>query len=96
MNDFVRVLEQEDYEGIVELIEHRQMAFEDKEDLRTSILVVLLNFGNRFATVDCMMGEWSGLKSDLISVDGGVPKCPNGHVCFEGPGYKLAWVREER
>jgi hypothetical protein len=83
----------EDYDGIVELIVHRQNAYPE-EGLETSIMMVLVNYGNRFAPAFCVNGEWSGHKVDLIS-GSGIPKCPNGHVLFEREGMILGWIREK-
>lgn len=52
------------------------------ESLFDSVMVVLLNAGDRFTPVSCMAGEWSGLKGDLPRGPG-IPKCPNGHVLME-------------
>lgn len=82
----------QDYDGIVELILHRQMAFQ--ESLEASIMMVLMNYGNRFAPAFCVNGEWTGHKVDLI-LGSGVPKCPNGHVLFEREGMILGWIREK-
>lgn len=84
-------LKQADYEMIVDAIEARRLN-NPEEDFRTAVMVVLLNIGERYTIVDCMNGEWSGLKKDLPHSDG-IPKCPNGHVLFEGSGLKLAWIR---
>jgi hypothetical protein len=78
---------------ILESINHRKHSFPD-ESFNTSLAVVLLNFGDRFKRVQCVGGEWTGLKGDLPKAQG-VPKCPDGHVCFEGPGLRLGWVNED-
>ncbi|MET0786949.1 MAG: hypothetical protein ABWY25_09600 [Paenisporosarcina sp.] len=85
-------LRMEDYDGIVEIIVHRQALF--SESLETSIMMVLMNYGNRFAPAICVNGEWTGHKLDLISGPG-IPKCPNGHVLFEQEGMILGWLREK-
>ena len=59
----------------------------EKESLEDSIMIVLLNTGDKYTKVDCVRGEWSGVKSDLRMV-GGLPHCPNGHPLFEVSGGK--------
>ena len=75
-------------------IQFRQTKF-DGEDLDTSIKVVLLNYGDNRRIAYCFNGEWSGPKSELVSVDGDIPHCPNGHVCTEdASGWRLALMKE--
>jgi hypothetical protein len=82
-------LEQADQ--IAELIQYRQDNFEG-EDLTTSILVVLLNYGDGATPVKCIQGEFTGIKSDLPPGEG-IPLCPAGHPLFEtGPGMALGLV----
>lgn len=78
---------------IIESINSRKANFPD-ESFNTALAVVLLNFGDRFKRVQCIGGEWTGHKGDLIKGQG-IPKCPDGHVCFEGPGLRLGWIEEE-
>lgn len=65
----------------------RRVAFKDETD-QYSLMVVLLNYGDHLTRVDCINGEWSGTKGDLLrqptGLHGfGIPKCPNGHVLTE-------------
>lgn len=63
------------------------------ETLYQSIMVALLNAGDKFTMVACLNGEWQGKKGD-IPVTTGIPVCPNGHVLVEAmAGRKaLGWV----
>ena len=61
------------------------------EPIEVSIALVLANIGSRYAPVQCAEQEWTGLKADIPPGDG-IPKCPNGHVLYEGYGLKLGWV----
>lgn len=75
---------------IMETFRYRQKNFPgESEDI--SMRVVLLNVGDGMAPVECVNGEFSGLKRD-ISMTGTFPKCPNNHVMLEGKGVKLGWV----
>lgn len=76
----------DDANEMADAIEYRQGHFEN-EDLRTSILVVVLNYGSKYTAVSCINGEWQGIKADLMPRDG-VPHCPNGHVLVEVDGGK--------
>ncbi len=58
----------------------------ESESLRQSIMVVLLNHGNKYVKVECVAGEWAGTKGDLEG--SGLPRCPNGHPLFEVSGGK--------
>ncbi len=71
---------------IAETIQWRQEHWEG-EPLEQSIVVVLLNTGSKHVRVECIRGEWSGVKGDLVSRDG-VPHCPNGHPLYEVSGGK--------
>ncbi len=79
-------LKVQEAEGIAAAILWRQEHWEG-ESLRQSIMVVLFNYGGQYVKVECVAGEWSGVKGDLEST-GGIPKCPNGHVMFETSGGK--------
>jgi len=76
---------------IAALVEYRQGQFAD-ESLHTSVMMAVLNYGDKFVGVRCIRGEWSGVKGDLTPRDG-VPLCPNGHVMIEiSAGLRLALV----
>lgn len=78
---------------IADLIAYRQASFAN-ETLETSIMVALLNAGDRFTSVACVAGEWTGTKGDLQR-GAGIPKCPNGHVLLEGDQRKrLGYIDE--
>lgn len=79
---------------IVNAIEYRQLSFRN-EDLRTSVAVVLLNYGEQYREVRCTNGEWGGTKQE-VSSSRGIPTCPDGHPMFEEPNrIALGWVGEE-
>jgi hypothetical protein len=65
---------------IAEMIQHRRDNF--TEDFEMSVGVVLLNYGDKYVEVQCVNGEWSGTKGDLIRGPE-LPRCPNGHVLLE-------------
>lgn len=89
----IRVLNVSDIENIAQKIEYRRLQFD--EDFRTSLGVVLMNYGDRHVKIVCVNEEWSGTKADLIPRDG-VPLCPNGHPLFEvSTAPKLALIEEE-
>lgn len=69
-----------DVELIAERIKERQVRF--NEDFVASVGIVLLNFGDRYVTVTCVNGEWSGVKGDLTPREG-IPRCPDGHPLVE-------------
>ena len=79
-------LKVQEAEGIAAAILWRQEHWEG-ESLRQSIMVVLFNYGGKYTKVECVAGEWSGIKGDLEPRNG-VPHCPNGHVMFELDGGK--------
>ena len=81
-----------DLEMVFNLVKKRRENF-PTEDPKMSFGVVLFNLGDRYSPVTCVNGEWSGIKQDLIG-GSGVPQCPNGHVCMQGPGLKLGWINE--
>lgn len=74
-------------------IAHRMSKFTETVQFATS--VVLLNYGDKYKEVECVRGEWSGVKADLRPTDK-IPTCPNGHPLFEGLGKRLALVDEEQ
>lgn len=79
-------------EEITRSIMTRQNLFPD-EPIEMSIGVVLANYGSGYTEIQCVNGEWSGTKNDLRPGDGGIPKCPNGHVMVETSlGKELALV----
>lgn len=87
----VEMMNLEMADEISDFIELRQGKFD--EPLDVSIKVVLFNYGDHRRIAHCLNGEWSGPKSELVSVDGGVPHCPNGHACTEEAiGWGLALV----
>lgn len=59
----------------------RREAFHQETPL-TSLLVVLLNYGDHLTQVHCISGEWTGKKGELQPRDG-IPLCPNGHPLIE-------------
>ena len=71
----------------------RRSRFVD-EDEETSLLVVLLNFGDHLTAVSCIGGEWSGTKGELRPGNG-IPVCPLGHPLLESDNQvRLALVRQ--
>lgn len=68
-------------DGIALAIVQRQERFAG-EELHTSVMVVLLNYGEDQVPVACIGGEWSGVKADL-QPGPSIPHCPNGHVLTE-------------
>ena len=80
----------DDVSDILESLEHRKARFPD-EMFSQSLAVVLFNIGDRYTSVQCINGEWSGHKKDLPYGEG-IPKCPNGHVMMEGVPLRLGWV----
>lgn len=85
-----KALDLDDVEMLISAIADRRENFPDEPGAVT-IMVVLLNIGDRFAPVECLEKEWTGVKQDIPSGDG-IPKCPNGHVLFQRPGLCLGWV----
>lgn len=78
----VKVLGIDDIEEINQKIKFRQQEFD--EDLRMSIGVVLMNYGDSLVEVTCIKGEWHGIKADIPRRLGpGIPLCPNGHPLLE-------------
>ena len=89
-----KYLKVSDIERIKDKIDNRQFAFD--EDLATSIGVVLLTYGDSHVKVDCISGEWSGVKGELQSIGEGIPLCPNGHPLLEvSNAPRLALIFEE-
>lgn len=78
---------------IIEAVEARKKNFPDEPSAMT-LGLVLANIGDRFTPVRCVEGEWEALKKD-IPKGAGIPKCPNGHVLFQGKGLVLGWMLEE-
>lgn len=70
----------DDVADIAERITRRQAQFD--ETLGWSVGIVLMNYGDKYVTVDCTGGEWDGTKGDLAPTDS-LPKCPNGHPLLE-------------
>ena len=80
---------------IASSIHFRQGNYLD-EDLITSVVVVLLNYGEQYREVRCTNGEWSATKQEIPSSYRGIPTCPDGHPLFEEPNrIALGWVGEE-
>ena len=68
---------------IFETIEFRQARFE--ETLHTSIMVVLLNYGDDLTGVSCIGGDWEGVKAEAVKAPSGLPCCPiDGRPLLEG------------
>ena len=82
-----------DVEQIAGAIKTRRKNFPD-EPLEMTVALVLLNIGDRYAPVQCIEQEWTGLKQDIPKGEG-VPKCPNGHVMTQGPGLSLGWYTDQ-
>lgn len=85
----------QDLNDVLDAIETRKRNFPtEPESVRLG--VILFNLGDKYAPVTCVNGEWSGRKTESETSGAlGLPKCPNGHVLFEGSGLKLGWVAEE-
>lgn len=84
----------EDIEEILEAVDARQANFPD-EPRDMTFMLVMLNIGDRYSEVECVNGEWTGIKKELKRrADGGVPLCPNGHPLLQGPGLKLGWLSD--
>lgn len=81
----------EDVEMISEAIVKRTENFPE-EPLVMTVALVLSNIGDRFAPVQCINGEWAGIKAQIPRGTGGVPLCPNGHPMTQGDGLLLGWV----
>lgn len=80
--EIIKTISVTDIEEIVNAIVYRQDNFE--EDLRTSVGVVILNYGDKEVRVQCTHGEWRGTKGELPKIDAmSVPVCPQGHPLFE-------------
>lgn len=82
----------EDAQMIIEAFIKRRENF-PAEPSNMTLALILLNIGDRFATVTCIEEEWTSLVQD-IPKGTGVPKCPNGHVLTKGPGMHLAWMSD--
>lgn len=83
----------DDVEDIILIINKRWEAF-PKDGIDMAVAVALMNYGDGFTEVECVNGEWAGIKKDIRPSDG-IPKCPNGHVMLEKPGrWVLALVKE--
>lgn len=78
MSEKLTIAQAQDIANAVNARQHSYL----NETLPTSIVVVLLNYGDRFTPVRCIRGEWSGIKDDLPRSEA-VPVCPNGHVLLE-------------
>ena len=83
-------------EEIVETIEFRQSHFSG-ETLRTSTMVVLLNYGDRLTEVECISGDWNGTKADVNVSPRGLPICPlDGRPLLEVKHWRLGLMEESR
>lgn len=82
-----------DAQMIIDATSARKHNFPD-EPFLMSMGVVLLNIGEQYAKVECVMGEWKGIKRDIPNSknSNSLPKCPNGHVLLQGAGLKLGWI----
>jgi hypothetical protein len=66
-----------------------------EETEHTSLMVVLLNYGDHLTAVTCVGPErWSGTKADLTPRDG-IPHCPNGHPLMESGNRKRLGLVDE-
>lgn len=85
-----------DIEEILEAVEARQNNFPD-EPRDMTFMLVMLNIGDRYASVTCINGEWVGKKKDIPKPldESGIPKCPDGHPLTQGAGLKLGWIVDE-
>lgn len=92
--EIIKIIGVNDIEEIHEKIMRRRSKFAE-EDLKTSLAVVLMNYGDSYVKVKCVGQEWSGTKGELAPGDG-VPLCPNGHPLFEmSVAPRLALFRME-
>lgn len=76
-----RKLTIDEFRDIVNAFVERRERFPREND-EDSLMVVLVNYGDRFTNVRCINGEWVGIKHHIPRTDG-IPKCPNGHVLLE-------------
>ncbi|MET0786538.1 MAG: hypothetical protein ABWY25_07530 [Paenisporosarcina sp.] len=80
-----KVLNASDIAIIYEKILARQSDFD--ENLKTSIGVVLMNYGDRHVKVRCINDHcWHGTKGEIRGRQGGrdgIPLCPSGHSLLE-------------
>lgn len=82
----------DDCEIIFEAFEARQRNWPD-EPLIMSLALVLINIGDRYASVRCTGGEWEGLLKDVPKKKGSnTPTCPVGHSLVKKQSLKLGWV----
>lgn len=87
-------LSMSDLEMITDAIKKRRENFPEEPKEMTWALV-LMNIGDRFTPVECMNGEWRGVKKDVPKGED-EPKCPNGHVLIQGKGgLTIGWVKAE-
>jgi hypothetical protein len=83
----------EDAQEIIEAFERRHKNF-PLETWDMTIMLVLLNIGDRYAEVVCINGEWTGIKKDIPKgID--LPRCPNGHILTQGSGLTLGWIKTD-
>lgn len=59
---------------IYSTVELRQARFD--ETLHTSLMVVLLNYGDELTGVSCIGGDWEGTKAEAVKAPSGLPCCP--------------------
>lgn len=76
---------------IADAVDERRTLLPD-EPLRTSLLVVLFNIGDRFAPVACVRCDWRGLKHEA-NVERRLPMCPR---CAEGGATGMLMQSESR
>ena len=79
-----------DISEIIQAFEARRVNFPEETDEFTWT-VVMLNIGDRYSEVECMHGEWKGIKKDIAKGEG-IPTCPNGHVLSQKSIVQLGWV----
>lgn len=81
----------DDVEMILDAVRLRKRNFPtEPEDV--TMLLVLLNIGDRYTSVACINGEWVGQKQDIPKGEG-IPMCPNGHVLTQSnTRLAVGWV----
>lgn len=89
---FPKFINADDIEEITNKIGIRQGNLD--EDLMVSIGVVLMNYGDKYVEVTCVMQEWRGTKG-MFPPHVSIPVCPNGHSLLEiTRAPRLALVNE--
>lgn len=84
----------EDIGEIIDAMETRSKNFPG-EPFDMTLMLVLLNIGDRYTPVTCTEGEWVGKKEEVPHCkEGDIPKCPNGHALHQGERVTLGWMVE--